>query len=154
MYVKHGLRKHPAYSCWADMIKRCENVNHQQYNNYGGRGISVCKEWREDFSVFLKDMGERPAGATIERKDVNCNYCPENCRWEIDRGVQAYNTGPRIDNKSGKAGVMWDSQRSKWRAFIHKNKKRIFLGRFDDLEEAIAARIAGEILYYGELKSA
>lgn len=53
MYVKHGLRRHPAYNCWADMIKRCENPKHRQYVNYGGRGISVCKAWREDFSVFL-----------------------------------------------------------------------------------------------------
>lgn len=99
-------------------------------------------------------MGERPEGATIERDDVNSNYSPDNCRWEIDRSIQAFNTGPRSNNVSGKAGVMWDSQRDKWQAFLYKDRKKIFLGRFDDLDAAIAARKAGELKFYGRYKDA
>ena len=153
MYVRHGLRAHPVYGIWADMIKRCENPKHSQYHNYGGRGITVCEAWRQDFSVFLEDMGERIDGATIERDDVDIGYCPSNCRWEQDRGMQAFNTGPRKNNISGKAGVMWDSQRDKWQAFIYKDKKKVFLGRFDDLQEAVSAREIGELKHYGKLKS-
>ena len=99
-------------------------------------------------------MGDRPDGATIERRDVSRDYCPENCHWELDRGVQSFNTNLHGNNKSGKAGVMWDSQRDLWQAFIYKNKKKYFLGRFSNLEEAIVARKAGEMLHYGFHKSA
>ena len=62
------------------MIQRCNNPNAKNYNNYGGRGITVCSEWT-DFSRFLEDMGEKPNGCSIERKNNNEGYCPENCIW-------------------------------------------------------------------------
>jgi len=78
---KHGWAGTNYYASWSEMIRRCENESHQAYPDYGRRGISVCPRWRESFSNFLEDMGERPKGAMLERKNNDGDYCPENCIW-------------------------------------------------------------------------
>lgn len=79
------------YSSWASAKDRCKNERNQAWDYYGGRGITMCEEWASDFSVFLKDMGEKPEGFSLERKEVNGNYEPGNCKW-IPRGMQSSNT--------------------------------------------------------------
>lgn len=77
----HGLSKSPEYRIWRGMIDRCENHKHIDYHLYGGRGISVCRKWRDSFVSFLNSVGKRPSGKSLDRKDNSGNYTPDNCRW-------------------------------------------------------------------------
>jgi hypothetical protein len=81
-----------AYISWANMLARCSNPKHPAFENYGGRGIKVCKRWqgRKGFAHFLADMGERPEGLTLDRRRVNRGYSKRNCRWATDY-EQAHN---------------------------------------------------------------
>ena len=70
-----------AYRSWAAMKQRCNDPNSDNYDNYGGRGITVCSRWDNSFEEFYKDMGDRPAYGTIERVDNSRGYEVGNCRW-------------------------------------------------------------------------
>lgn len=69
------------YRIWCAMRARCQYPSINGYADYGGRGITVCDRWREDFRNFLADMGECPPGLSIDRVDNDGNYEPGNCRW-------------------------------------------------------------------------
>lgn len=70
----------PEYYSWTSMVQRCGNPARNNYYLYGGRGIKVCDRWRL-FANFLRDMGARPKGSSLDRKRVNGDYELNNCKW-------------------------------------------------------------------------
>lgn len=92
----------PEYQAWVAAKNRCFNPKNKDYRRYGGRGISVCLRWVEGengihpFQCFLNDMGYKPSRFhTLDRKEVNGNYEPSNCRW-VTRQTQARNRGNNV----------------------------------------------------------
>src|SRR5690242_18611490 len=96
----HGMtrlpdgRRRPTYTVWQQMKRRCTSPKVAEFHRYGGRGIKVCERWLT-FANFLADMGERPPGTTLDRKDNDGHYEPSNCRW-VSREANARN---RSDNR-------------------------------------------------------
>lgn len=94
----HGHSKERLYRIWSHMKERCYSKTYDHYNNYGGRGITVCDEWLNDYMSFREwaykngyDENAKHGECTIDRINVNGNYCPENCRW-VDMKTQHGNT--------------------------------------------------------------
>ena len=91
--TRHGHaannRSTATYAAWGSLRARCERPKDKAYKDYGGRGITVCKRWSK-FENFLTDMGERPDGLTLERKNNDKGYCKSNCRWATAK-EQAHN---------------------------------------------------------------
>ena len=103
MPVVHGKSNSRLYEVWAGMKRRCYNQNHKHYRDYGGRGISVCDEWRDDFGVFEKwaiengyDEHAAKGACTLDRIDTDGDYSPSNCRF-ADMIVQQNNRRDRVN---------------------------------------------------------
>lgn len=146
-------RSMPEFKIWLNMVTRCYNPGAIGWEYYGGKGIRISKEWLQEsgmgFYQFFEDMGVRPPKYNIDRIDPTKDYCKENCRW-VSPSMSSFNCGMSSRNTSGVSGVAWNKRLSKWVARIGKDYRRINLGCFTSFEEAVSARKAAELLYFGE----
>ena len=99
---RHGMRKTSEYQSWLSMKQRCLNKKNKDYPNYGAKGITVCKEWIDSFESFIKDMGEKPDGYSIDRIDNTKGYYPSNCKWSSRSEQQTNKRGSRVWIVKGK----------------------------------------------------
>lgn len=143
MNYKHGLNGHHLYSVWRNIKTRCYNPKTHNYENYGGKGITICPEWLNDVSVFYAwcvDNGYKE-GLTLDRINSNFGYYPENCRW-VTREFQAQNRGKRKNSSGYFLGVSaryWGGKEM-YISHITHNKKRVYLGSHKTAEQAAKVR--------------
>ena len=133
----HGKRHTRIYRIWGNLKNRILNNNTKVFKDYGGRGITVCDEWKNDFKSFYdwSILNGYEDELSIDRIDNDGNYCPENCRWTT-KTIQARNTRIPKNNSSGYKGVYFNKRRGKYQAHIVVNKKSIYLGSFPTPVEA------------------
>lgn len=148
---KHGLSKSSEYRIWSGMIQRCINTKNVGFIKwYGSKGISVCKEWRNSFEQFYKDMGPRPTiKHELDRIDCSKDYCKENCRW-ASKSEQLQNRSKKENCSSKYIGVCFDKSRLLYLSGIKTNGKRINIGRFKTEVEAALAYNEMAFKIFGE----
>lgn len=142
----------------AGMKQRCYYTKHAEYKRYGGRGIKICNEWLDkengldSFVAWSLQNGYKD-GLTIDRIDYDGDYSPNNCRW-VTPTIQSFNQHARY-NKCGSRGITHTEKVINGRRYMYYNPrigiegKRISLGCYNTLEEAIAVRKQAEEYYYG-----
>lgn len=146
----HGMRHTDLYKKYYDIHTRCNDVKNRLY---GGRGIRVCDEWsgQNGFISFVSWSIQNgyKEGLSLDRIDVNGDYCPENCRW-VTMDIQAQNKRLLPSNKTGVAGVY--KRGKKYAAQISVGNNKIYLGVYETIEKAKSARKEAEIKYWGWTK--
>lgn len=107
----HGMSKDPTYFIWKSMKDRCCNPENERWDRYGGRGLTICERWKLSYEDFMADMGPRPDRGTIERRDNDLGYFPENCSWEsyADQNRNKSNNAPFTLNGVTKLAVDWEA---------------------------------------------
>lgn len=118
---KHGKTDTPLYVAWLNMRSRCNRQDNIMFKHYGGRGIRVCAEWDKDFNEFMRWALSHgyEEGLTIDRIDVNGNYCPDNCRWVSKKEqylnrtdshlITAFGKTQTIKEWSDETGIKYDT---------------------------------------------
>lgn len=145
----HGLSRSLEYKVWNSMRHRCKSLKDGGHPRYGGRGIKVCDRWKTSFINFHEDMGPRPKGGTIERKDNDGNYEPSNCHW-ADRTIQLLNQGLRVDSSTGVKGV-YKLKRGKFKAHLTVYGETVLNKEFNVFKDAVKARKDAEEKFIGPL---
>jgi hypothetical protein len=138
--TKHGDVYSRLYRIYRSMKSRCNSPNSTPYKNYGGKGITYCKEW-EDYSTFKKWALENKydESLTLDRIDNNQGYYPENCRW-VNMTIQARNKKLNPKNTTGYFGVFFQNHTQKYAAQISINKKSTHIGSYNCPLDAARAR--------------
>ncbi|MFH1010327.1 MAG: hypothetical protein V1784_03730 [bacterium] len=112
--MKHGYAtdsgRGALYFSWQSMKKRCLNPNTPGYKNWGGRGITICDRWME-FINFAADMEPKPNGMTLERKDNNGPYSPDNCKWATRKEQQSNTQRSRLIEFNGETLCLGEWER-------------------------------------------
>jgi hypothetical protein len=138
----HGLWSTKLYKIWGSIKNRVFNIKNKAYKNYGGRGITICDEWKNDAEAFynwaILNGYEENKGLSIDRIDNDGDYCPENCRWTT-RTIQMRNRRLGKDNTSGFKGVGYHKKNNKYVSCITVDKNKIYLGSFQTAEEGAIA---------------
>ena len=139
--LEHSLTGHRMYKTWSNMIHRCSDPNFKQYEDYGGRGITVYSEWQDirNFIDWVENLSNWEEGLTLDRIDTNGNYSPDNCTFS-NRNIQSINQRMQSNNTSGFTGVSWDKKANKWRARVQIFKREKLIGYFHNIEDAVKAR--------------
>lgn len=101
-----GKKWSPTYRVWHGILQRCLNPKNPGWGDYGGRGITVCAEWKESFEAFLSDMGERPDGCSIDRIDNDGPYQKDNCVWANDTQQARNKRNNRLLTHNGKTQTL------------------------------------------------
>ncbi len=149
--LHHGASRTPEYQAWKGMKGRCYNRKSTGYANWGGRGITVCEQWKNSFSAFLADVGPRPGPSySLDRINVDGNYEPGNCRWATAE-MQSRNTRAR-KSKTGVKGVHPMPNGQDFKANLSVNDKTVHIGVFASVSEAEIARKEAESRYWGDEK--
>ena len=137
----HNETKSRLYRIWIGIKSRCLCETATDFKNYGGRGISICDEWKDDFLAFKRWANSHgyADSLTIDRIDVDGDYSPDNCRW-VSQSIQQFNKRIMRRNTSGHIGVSFNKKSNAWVAYISKDHKTKFLGAFTTFEDAVSAR--------------
>ena len=140
IHKTHGLSNSRLSGIWSDIKSRTLNPKNKAYTDYGGRGITICEEWKNDFMPFYNWAMSNGYSdeLTIDRIDNDGNYCPENCRW-VTQTMQCRNQRMQKNNASGYRGVSFRKDNNNFRVIITVNKKRIHLGHFPTAVEGAIA---------------
>lgn len=147
----HKMCGTPTYRSWVKMLRRTRSDEYAEFYS----DVSVCEEWDTErggsFENFLRDMGERPEGTTLNRIRSAKIYSKETCEW-ASISLQSYDQRRKKTNTSGRTGVRWRKDRKVWESRIAVNKEQILLYYGDSFEEAVKAREEAELKYFGFTK--
>ena len=138
--TKHGFGYTRLYGIWASIKDRTLNINTKVFNDYGGRGVTICDEWKNDFMSFYNWAMSNGYSdeLSIDRIDNDGNYCPENCRWTTSI-IQNRNKRIHKNNTSGYKGVSYYKRDENYQTYVKIKYKKIHLGYFPTAVEGARA---------------
>ena len=145
---RHKMSNTQLYRCWAGIKQRCFNKNCEIFYKYGGKGITMCEEWKNNFMSFAEwalnngykfNRLGRFNELSIDRIDNSKGYSPDNCRW-VTSIIQNTHLSTLKTNKSGYVGVSWSKKEKKWVCVISLNNKSKRIGSYKTQKESVEAR--------------